>query len=34
LNYLAVSAAQRMGFIELRRYLQAFVDSNDKVTHA
>jgi hypothetical protein len=31
LNYLAVSAAQRMGFLELRRYLQAFVDNEDKV---
>jgi hypothetical protein len=31
LNYLAVLAAQRMGFVELRRYLQSFVDSEDKV---
>ncbi len=32
LNYLAASAAQRMGFVELYRYLRAFVDNDDKVT--
>jgi hypothetical protein len=26
-----VSAAQRMGFLELRSHLQAFVDNEDKV---
>lgn len=31
LNYLAASAAQRMGFVELYRYLRAYVDNDDKV---
>ena len=34
MNYVAVSAAQRMGFLDLRRYLQAFVDNEDKVNSA
>ncbi len=32
LNYLAASAAQRMGFVELYHYLRAYVDNQDKVT--